>query len=64
VIQAGSVSPTIPTASAVVVLDHQCHIGQITTFTENGLTVTHRLISISASGLTTTKGDAKATADP
>jgi signal peptidase I len=39
-------------------------VGQVVTFTEDGQTVTHRLLSINAQGMITTKGDANATADP
>jgi signal peptidase len=64
VLHTGSMTPTIPSKSAVIVHEHQYHVGQVVTFTEDGLTVTHRLISINAAGLITTKGDANATADP
>lgn len=64
VIHTGSMSPTIPSGSAVLVHEGHYRIGQVITFTEDGLVVTHRLISISAEGLTTTKGDANSTNDP
>jgi signal peptidase len=64
VIHTGSMAPTIPPKSAVVVRQGTYHVGQVVIFTEDGLTVTHRLISIDANGLITTKGDANATADP
>jgi signal peptidase len=64
VIHTGSMSPTIPSGSAVLVHEGHYRVGQVVTFTEDGLTVTHRLVSISSSGLTTTKGDANTTADP
>jgi len=64
VIHTGSMTPTIPPGSAVIVHEGHYQIGQVVTFTENGLTVTHRLVSINAQGLTTTKGDANATVDP
>jgi signal peptidase len=64
VIHTGSMSPTIPSGSAVLVDEGHYHIGQVITLTEDGLTVTHRLVSISSGGLTTTKGDANRTADP
>ena len=60
----GSMSPTIAAESAVIVEEHDYHVGQVVTFTEDGQTVTHRLISINAQGMITTKGDANATADP
>lgn len=64
VIHTGSMTPTIPSGSAVIVHEGHYRIGQVVTFSENGLTVTHRLVSINAQGLTTTKGDANATVDP
>jgi signal peptidase len=64
VLHTGSMTPTVPSRSAVIVYVHQYHVGQVVTFTEDGQTVTHRLISINAAGLITTKGDANATADP
>ena len=64
IVHNGSMSPTIASGSAVIVWKGQYQLGQIITFTENGQTVTHRLISINAQGLTTTKGDANATVDP
>ena len=64
VLHTGSMTPTIPSKSAVIVDEGHYHVGQVVTFTEDGETVTHRLISINAAGLITTKGDANATADP
>ena len=64
VIHTGSMNPTIPPGSAVLVHEGRYHIGQVITFTEDGLTVTHRLVSISSTGLTTTKGDGNPTIDP
>jgi signal peptidase len=64
VVHTGSMSPTIPPKAAVIVHEHQYHVGQVVTFVENGQTVTHRLVSINADGIITTKGDANATADP
>lgn len=64
VIHTGSMVPTIPVKSAVVVREHHFRIGQVVTFTEGGHTVTHRLVAISATGMTTTKGDANRSVDP
>lgn len=64
VIHTGSMSPTIPSGSAVLVHEGHYRVGQVVTFTEDGLTVTHRLVSVSAGGLTTTQGDANRTVDP
>jgi signal peptidase I len=64
VLHTGSMSPTIAPKSAVIIQEHRYHVGEVVTFTENGTTVTHRLVSINPAGLITTKGDANATADP
>ena len=64
VVHTGSMSPTIAPKSAVIVDTHHYHVGQVITFVESGQTVTHRLKSINAEGMITTKGDANATADP
>jgi signal peptidase len=64
VIHTGSMRPTIPSGSAVLVRKGHYRIGQVITFTEDNLTVTHRLVSISSTGLTTTKGDGNPTVDP
>jgi signal peptidase I len=64
VVHTGSMAPTIPPKSAVLVREGTYHVGQVVTFTEDGQTVTHRLVSIDANGLITTKGDGNATADP
>jgi len=64
VVDSGSMTPTIPTRSAVVVRENQYQIGQVITFTAGGRTVTHRLVSISADGTATTKGDGNQTVDP
>jgi signal peptidase len=64
VLHTGSMSPTIAPKSAVIIEKGHYHVGEVVTFTESGLTVTHRLVSINAAGLITTKGDANASADP
>lgn len=64
VIHTGSMSPTIPPGSAVLVHKGHYHKGQVITFTVGGLTVTHRLVGINAQGLTVTKGDANRSVDP
>jgi len=63
-VDSGSMTPTIPTRSAVVVRENQYQVGQVITFTASGQTVTHRLVSISADGMATTKGDGNQTVDP
>lgn len=64
VIHTGSMSPTIPPGSAVLVHKGHYHKGQVITFTVGGLTVTHRLVGINAEGFTVTKGDANRSDDP
>jgi len=64
VIHTGSMSPNIPSGSAVLVHEGHYRVGQVITFTEGGLTVTHRLVAINKEGLVTTKGDANPTNDP
>jgi signal peptidase len=64
VIHTGSMSPNIPSGSAVLVHKGHYRVGQVVTYTEQGLTITHRLLSIGPTGLITTKGDANRTPDP
>lgn len=64
VIHTGSMSPNIPSGSAVLVHEGHYRVGQVITFTEDGLTVTHRLVSIDSEGIITTKGDGNPTNDP
>ena len=64
VIHTGSMSPTIPSRSAVIVREGRYHIGQAITFHVNGTVVTHRLMGFNADGTVDTKGDADATSDP
>ncbi|MGN6445560.1 hypothetical protein [Amnibacterium sp.] len=64
IVHTGSMEPTIPTRSAVVVQLHRFHVGEPVAFMEQGSVITHRLLSISSAGTITTKGDANTTADP
>ena len=64
VVHTGSMNPTIPIKSAVVVAEHSYHLGQVITFRESGAVVTHRFIGVNADGTLVTKGDANTTADP
>ena len=64
VIHTGSMSPAIPSRSAVVVRDGRYHVGQVVTFHENGTLVTHRLVAIHPDGTVDTKGDADRSIDP
>lgn len=64
IVRTGSMSPTIPTASAVIVHKGFYRVGQVITFnTVNGV-VTHRLVARNSDGSLVTKGDANHTADP
>ena len=63
-VQTGSMSPTIPPASAVIVKDGVYRVGQPISFYEGGGVITHRLVAIHADGTIDTKGDANATIDP
>ena len=64
VIHTGSMSPTIPSRSAVLVHRGHYRLGQAITFHVNGVTVTHRLVAFNADGTVDTKGDANGTRDP
>jgi len=64
VVHTGSMSPTIPSTSAVIVQLNDYEIGQPISFYEQGAVITHRLIAINANGTIDTKGDANATEDP
>ena len=64
VVHTGSMSPTIPSGSAVIVEQHRYRIGQVITFREHGETVTHRLVAVVADGTAVTKGDANRSTDP
>ncbi len=63
-VQTGSMSPTIPSTSAVIVKPNVYRVGQPISFYENGRIVTHRLVAIHSDGTIDTKGDANATIDP
>ncbi|MEO7006712.1 MAG: hypothetical protein ABI065_06735 [Terrimesophilobacter sp.] len=64
VVHTGSMTPTIPSKSAVVVQEDEYHIGEPVSFYLNGSVVTHRLVAINSDGTVDTKGDANATVDP
>lgn len=64
VVHTGSMSPTIPSRSAVIVREHQYRVGEPISFVVNGAVITHRLVAIGTDGMITTKGDANATPDP
>ncbi len=64
IVHTGSMVPTIPPESAVVVREGSYHVGQVVSFTEHGEVVSHRLIRVNPNGTITTKGDGNRTADP
>jgi len=63
VVHTGSMTPTIPSDSAVIVKEGVYHVGQVISFrTQHGV-VTHRVVKRNADGTLVTKGDANQTAD-
>ena len=64
VVHTGSMSPAIPSRSAVIVRTGEYHIGQPVTYVVHNTVITHRLESIDADGNITTKGDANRSVDP
>jgi len=60
----GSMSPTIPTKSLVVVDPGHYQLGEPITFTHKGALITHRYVGVNADGTLVTKGDANRTPDP
>jgi signal peptidase len=64
VVHTGSMTPAIPSRSAVVVHTNEYRVGEPVSFYQHGTVITHRLVSINANGTIDTKGDANATIDP
>ena len=64
VVHTGSMIPTIPPESVVVVREGEYHVGEVISFVEHGNVVSHRLMAIHPNGTITTKGDGNRTADP
>jgi signal peptidase len=64
VIHTGSMSPTIPPKSAVLVQEGHYRVGQVVAFRVHDEVVTHRLMAIKPGGVIVTKGDANRSADP
>jgi len=58
VVQTGSMIPTIPPESLVVVQVGDYSVGQVITFVRDGAVVTHRLMAVNADGSLVTRGDA------
>ena len=63
VIRTGSMKPTMPPQSLVIVRTGEYKVGQVASFVKNGAVVSHRLIAQHPDGSFTTKGDANLTAD-
>jgi signal peptidase I len=63
VVHTGSMSPAIPSRSAVLVHVGHYRVGQVISFREHGATVTHRLVALNGEAVTT-KGDADRSRDP
>jgi signal peptidase I len=64
IVHTGSMTPTIPSRSAVVVHEGAYHVGQVISFESRNGVVTHRLVARKTDGALVTKGDANRTADP
>jgi signal peptidase len=64
IVHTGSMSPAIPSGSAVIVREGQYRVGDVVSFKVHGTIVTHRLKAVHPNGTITTKGDANETADP
>lgn len=64
VVHTGSMSPTIPVNSVVIVQKGVFRVGQVITFNTSNGVVTHRLIERRPDGSLVTKGDANRTPDP
>jgi len=58
VVRTGSMIPTIPPESLVVVQVDEYAVGQVITFVRDGHVVTHRLVAVNADGGLVTRGDA------
>lgn len=63
VIRTGSMTPTIPPMSLVVVRTGEYAVGQVASFRKGDTVVSHRVVERRPDGSLTTKGDANATAD-
>lgn len=64
IVHTGSMEPTIPSGNAVLIHRGHYSIGNAVTYVVHHETITHRLLSVDASGDMTTKGDANARPDP
>ena len=62
-VQTGSMAPTIPARSLVVVDPGRYAVGQPITYEHAGALVTHRLVSVNPDGSLVTRGDANPSTD-
>ncbi len=65
IVHTGSMTPTIPIGSAVLIEKGPVHVGQVITFHRlaDGALVTHRFIAVKADGTLMTKGDGNTSPD-
>ncbi len=63
VIRTGSMKPTIPPQSLVIVKTGEYEVGQVASFVKDGMVVSHRITRKNADGSLTTQGDANDTPD-
>ncbi len=63
VVKTGSMSPTLPPASMIVVQVHDMHPGEPIMFRLHNEFITHRWVGTNQDGTLKTKGDANASAD-
>lgn len=63
VIRTGSMKPTIPPQSLVIVRTGEYEVGQVASFIKDGAVVSHRITGQNPDGSYTTQGDANAAAD-
>lgn len=64
IVHTGSMSPSIPSNSAVIVREGVYRVGQVISFETPEGVVTHRLVERRSDGTLVTQGDANRTPDP
>jgi signal peptidase len=64
VVQNGSMTPTIPQWSLILVHQDHYQVGQVVTFHKSGVLVTHRVTATNPDGTLVSNGDANRTTDP
>ena len=63
IVHTGSMEPTIPIRSAVVVERGPVRVGEVISFVSHNTVVTHRLVAVNPDGTYRTRGDANLTPD-